>query len=102
MIIEKEAASDTRKSVAIIGIGVITALCVIYLGYSWLNSPPVARSVYDINKVATNAGRTITESPEYRELLRNTTQKKQQKPVRRGRVLLLKSVKALKGLGPKH
>lgn len=69
MLIEKEAASDTRKSIAIIIGSVIVVLGMIYLGYSWLNSPPVARSVYDINRVATNAGKTTTESPEYRELL---------------------------------
>ncbi|CNB82767.1 conjugal transfer protein TraO [Yersinia similis] len=101
MIIEKEAASDTRKSVAIIGTGVITALCVIYLGYSWLNSPPVARSVYDINKVATNAGRTTTESPEYRELLEKYNTEKAAKARQEGKSFVAQIRQGSEGAGAK-
>ncbi|MFS9421455.1 conjugal transfer protein TraO [Citrobacter sp. C411] len=74
MSIEQDAASDGKKTLALIGVAVIIVAAAGYLGWGWMQQSAVPDSQYNLNRVANNAPVSAQESRQYRELLKLSNQ----------------------------
>ncbi|ENK0844287.1 conjugal transfer protein TraO [Salmonella enterica] len=74
MSIEKDAASDGKKTLALAGVAVIIVAGAGYLGWGWMQQSAVPDSQYNLNRVANNAPVSAQESRQYRELLKLSNQ----------------------------
>ncbi|EIT8868868.1 conjugal transfer protein TraO [Salmonella enterica] len=74
MSIEKDAASDGKKTLALAGVAVIIVAGAGYVGWGWMQQSAVPDSQYNLNRVANNAPVSAQESRQYRELLKLSNQ----------------------------
>ncbi|EBM6536979.1 hypothetical protein D2U20_16895 [Salmonella enterica] len=74
MSIEKDAASDGKKTLALAGMAVIIVAGAGYVGWGWMQQSAVPDSQYNLNRVANNAPVSAQESRQYRELLKLSNQ----------------------------
>lgn len=74
MSIEQDAASDGKKTLALIGVAVIIVAAAGYLGWGWMQQSAVPESQYNLSRVANNAPLSAQESRQYRELLKLSNQ----------------------------
>jgi intracellular multiplication protein IcmE len=74
MGIEKDAASDGKKSALLLIAGGIIVATGAYLGYGYLNRPQATPSQYNINRVANNASVNSPETAQYRQLQKEANQ----------------------------
>lgn len=68
MAIEKDAASDGKKTGMLIIAAVVIVAAGAYIGWGYLHRPEATPSVYAINNVANNAGKNSPETAQYRKL----------------------------------
>lgn len=85
MSIEKDAASDGKKTLALAGVAVIIVAGAGYVGWGWMQQSAVPDSQYNLNRVANNAPVSAQESRQYRELLKLSNQQGAQVYVRNER-----------------
>ncbi|EBP0111767.1 conjugal transfer protein TraO [Salmonella enterica] len=74
MSIEKDAASDGKKTLALAAVAVIIVAGAGYVGWGWMQQSAVPDSQYNLNRVANNAPVSAQESRQYRELLKLSNQ----------------------------
>lgn len=74
MAIEKDAASDGKKTLGLVVIGIMVVAAGGYLGWGWLHQSATPESQYNLNRVANNASVTSQESRQYRDLLKLSNQ----------------------------
>ncbi|EEH8382539.1 conjugal transfer protein TraO [Salmonella enterica subsp. enterica serovar Montevideo] len=74
MSIEQDAASDGKKTLALIAVAVIIVAGAGYLGWGWMQQSAVPDSQYNLSRVANNASLSAQESRQYRELLKLSNQ----------------------------
>lgn len=74
MSIEKDAASDGKKTLALAGVAVIIVAGAGYVGWGWMQQSAAPDSQYNLNRVANNAPVSAQESRQYRELLKLSNQ----------------------------
>lgn len=74
MSIEKDAASDGKKTLALASVAVIIVAGAGYVGWGWMQQSAVPDSQYNLNRVANNAPVSAQESRQYRELLKLSNQ----------------------------
>ncbi|EEB6817192.1 hypothetical protein FVW76_16070 [Salmonella enterica] len=74
MSIEQDAASDGKKTLALIAVAVIIVAGAGYLGWGWMQQSAVPDSQYNLSRVANNAPLSAQESRQYRELLKLSNQ----------------------------
>lgn len=74
MPIEKDAASDGKKTLALAAVAVIIVAGAGYVGWGWMQQSAVPDSQYNLNRVANNAPVSAQESRQYRELLKLSNQ----------------------------
>ncbi|EAY1801784.1 hypothetical protein BTF08_22850, partial [Salmonella enterica] len=74
MSIEQDAASDGKKTLALVAVAVIIVAGAGYVGWGWMHQSAVPESQYNLNRVANNATVSSQESRQYRELLRLANQ----------------------------
>lgn len=74
MSIEKDAASDGKKTLGLVVIGIMVVAASGYLGWGWLHQSATPESQYNLNRVANNASVTSQESRQYRDLLKLSNQ----------------------------
>lgn len=84
MSIEQDAASDGKKTLALIGVAVIIVAAAGYLGWGWMQQSAVPESQYNLSRVANNAPLSAQESRQYRELLKLSNQQGAQAAEREG------------------
>lgn len=84
MSIEQDAASDGKKTLALIGVAVIIVAAAGYLGWGWMQQSAVPESQYNLSRVANNAPVSAQESRQYRELLKLSNQQGAQAAEREG------------------
>lgn len=68
MAIEKDAASDGKKTTMVIVGAVVIVSAGAYLGWGYLNRPEPTPSQYNLNRVANNAPRNSAETVQYQRL----------------------------------
>lgn len=68
MAIEKDAASDGKKTAMVIAGAVVIIGAGVYLGWGYLNRPEPTPSQYKLNRVANNAPRNSAETVQYQRL----------------------------------
>ncbi|EBD3901218.1 conjugal transfer protein TraO [Salmonella enterica] len=74
MSIEQDAASDGKKTLALLVGGILVIAAGGYLGWGWVHQSAVPESQYNLNRVANNAPVTTQESRQYRDLLKLSNQ----------------------------
>ncbi|EBB7504370.1 hypothetical protein FHE25_21535 [Salmonella enterica] len=74
MSIEQDAASDGKKTLALLVGGILVIAAGGYLGWGWVHQSAAPESQYNLNRVANNAPVTTQESRQYRELLKLSNQ----------------------------
>lgn len=74
MSIEQDAASDGKKTLALVAVAVIIVAGAGYLGWGWMQQSAVPDSQYNLSRVANNASLSAQESRQYRELLKLSNQ----------------------------
>ncbi|EBB6726062.1 hypothetical protein CQK02_21085 [Salmonella enterica] len=74
MSIEQDAASDGKKTLALLVGGILVIAAGVYLGWGWVHQSAVPESQYNLNRVANNAPVTTQESRQYRDLLKLSNQ----------------------------
>lgn len=74
MSIEQDAASDGKKTLALVAVAVLIVAGAGYVGWGWMHQSAVPESQYNLNRVANNATVSAQESRQYRELLRLANQ----------------------------
>lgn len=84
MSIEQDAASDGKKTLALIAVAVIIVAGAGYLGWGWMQQSAVPESQYNLSRVANNAPLSAQESRQYRELLKLSNQQGAQAAEREG------------------
>ncbi|EBE3720249.1 hypothetical protein B4R02_14685 [Salmonella enterica] len=84
MSIEQDAASDGKKTLALIGVAVIIVAAAGYLCWGWMQQSAVPESQYNLSRVANNAPLSAQESRQYRELLKLSNQQGAQAAEREG------------------
>ncbi|WP_426575580.1 conjugal transfer protein TraO (plasmid) [Xenorhabdus stockiae] len=68
MSIEKDAASDSKKSLLLIFSGGVITIGGIFILWGYLNQPPPTPSNINLNKVANNASLNSVETQQYQQL----------------------------------
>lgn len=74
MSIEKDAASDGKKTLSLVVVGIMVVAASGYLGWGWMHQSAAPESQYNLNRVANNAPVTTQESRQYRDLLKLSNQ----------------------------
>ena len=74
MSIEKDAASDGKKTLGLVVIIMMVVAAGGYLGWGWMHQSATPESQYNLNRVANNASVTSQESRQYRDLLKLSNQ----------------------------
>ncbi|WP_285142721.1 conjugal transfer protein TraO [Serratia ureilytica] len=70
MAIEKDAASDGKKSLLLLLSGGIGLLALLFVGWGYLNQPTPTPSQYAINNLANSAPVTSQETAQYQQLIK--------------------------------
>ncbi|EBP4585975.1 hypothetical protein VH79_22765 [Salmonella enterica] len=84
MSIEQDAASDGKKTMALVAVAAIIVVGAGYLGWGWMQQSAVPESQYNLSRVANNAPLSAQESRQYRELLKLSNQQGAQAAEREG------------------
>jgi intracellular multiplication protein IcmE len=71
MSVEKDVSRDVKKTGIIIATVIFSLIAGGFLLVSWMNTPPPPTSRINVDKAAGGSGKVASESPQYREILRD-------------------------------